>query len=377
MPALLTEVTEIVTGLGMLGQSTLEEALERLPEELLNVSDETWQGLRDTYRAGEHLGAFTAAWENGRAFLEADDGLRGRIPQRIEWKGPHRQPGYDNLPVDLRVDHVFLVSCKYQSKILSNSSPANLFDRLLGRRETEPVGPSWYQVVSPHSYSSFYSLVRGYIGEDLLPSDPADLSPEHLQRIRKSCNRAWPEPLREPWAQLSFDISAESARRWESAMDSPAKREEMLWRLLRLGPAPYFVLGSSPRGPVRMRIGTPWDWRQSFKLRYLRVAPVVGGQPVVEWVAGLTEVETGRTRRVHGHIEIRWAHGRFSTVEAKVYLDTPHVAVAGYYPLDIDSESDAGDQIAEYMERRGLFDEFQIDDGDPPIAEQRTLWTEL
>ena len=125
-----------------------------------------------------------------------------------------------------------------------------------------------------------------------------------------------------------------------------------------------------------MRIGTPWDWRQSFKLKYLRVAPVVGGQPVVEWVAGLTETEPGRTRRVHGHIEIRWAHGRFSTVEAKVYLDTPHVAVAGYYPLDIDSESDTGEQIAEYMERRGIFDEYQIDD-DSPMAEQRTLWTEL
>ena len=33
--------------------------------------------------------------------------------------------------MDLRVDHVYLVSCKYLSNILFNVSPASVFDSLL------------------------------------------------------------------------------------------------------------------------------------------------------------------------------------------------------------------------------------------------------
>jgi hypothetical protein len=41
----------------------------------------------------------------------------------------------------------------------------------------------------------------------------------------------------------------------------------LLWRILRMGSAPYFMLGASPEGPLRLRVATPWDWRQQFRLR--------------------------------------------------------------------------------------------------------------
>ena len=38
---------------------------------------------------------------------------------------------------------------------------------------------------------------------------------------------------------------------------------------------------------------------------------------------------------MRGHVEVRWSHGRFcGPPEAKVYLDTPHADVPGYFPLD-------------------------------------------
>lgn len=380
MPALLTEVTELATGLGMTGCPTLDEALADRPAALRNVADDTWQGLLAARETGEHQAAFATAWDNGRAFFEAPDGLRGRVPLCIEWKGPHRQPGYDNLPVDLRVDHVFLVSCKYQSRILSNSSPANLFERHLASRGTDTSGNSWYGTVAPQSYREFYAQLRDHLGSGRLPAEPAALDGNHLQFIRESCGRAWPEALREPWARLSFDIATESARRWNSHLDSDARREEMLWRLLRLGPTPYFVLGSSTRGPVRIRLATPWDWRQNFVLREFRVAPVAGGQPVVEWSALVDETATGRRRRVQGHVEIRWAHGRFSTVEAKIYLDTPYHAVPGYFPLDPDAEPSAAyepDVLFDDERQQLLFDEYGVVvERDQPTIEQRTLWSE-
>jgi hypothetical protein len=37
---------------------------------------------------------------------------------------------------------------------------------------------------------------------------------------------------------------------------------------------------------------------------------------------------------VRGHVEVRWSHGRLAAPpEAKVYLDTPHDDVPGYFPL--------------------------------------------
>ena len=109
----------------------------------------------------------------------------------------------------------------------------------------------------------------------------------------------------------------------------------MLWRLLRLSGAPYFVLGTSPTDVLRLRIYTPWDWRQEFSLRSFRVwGDGSAGQPVVRWEARVERRADRAELPVEGHVEIRWSHGRFKgKPEAKVYLDTPHDEVPGYEPL--------------------------------------------
>ena len=109
----------------------------------------------------------------------------------------------------------------------------------------------------------------------------------------------------------------------------------MVWRLLRIGSAPYFVLGShGTDAPLRLRVASPWDWRQSVRFRRLEIEPQPGGQPMVSWQAHVTERHGGAERTVGGHVEIRWSHGRFSgPPEAKVYLDTPFADVPGYWPL--------------------------------------------
>jgi len=98
--------------------------------------------------------------------------------------------------------------------------------------------------------------------------------------------------------------------------------------------APYFILGSDARQPLRLRIDTPWDWRQRYKLCRLTITADPGGQPQVAWRAEATETATGHTKTVHGDVEIRWSHGRFAQApEAKVYLDTLHHDVPGYVRL--------------------------------------------
>jgi hypothetical protein len=325
-----TTVTELVTGLGASGVESLEQALATPPRCLLGVGAQAWDQLRRAREGERHGALFTAAWDNGRAFYEARDGLRRRRPITIEWKGPHKPPGYDSLPADLRIDHVFLVSCKYGSDISANCSPSNLFDRLLSDRShgAEP----WYGTVAPEAYAAFYAAVRGVVAE--LPGDPASLEVHDIARIRQACIRQWPPELVEPWRSFSYDVAAASADRWDARLDTRAKRELMLWRLLRLETSPYFVLGMSKVGtPLRYRVATPWDWRQAFRLMSFSIAPVAAGQPLVKWEALVHDRLADVERTVSGQIEVRWSHGRFSAVEAKLHLTTAPHDVPGYFPL--------------------------------------------
>jgi len=339
MPDLLTEITEIVTGLGTTGYAELASALAARPTALRNVTNEHWDRLQAAYDQGQHPTAFVAAWANGRAFYESPDGLRGRTPLTIEWKGAHQPPGFEFLPVDLRIDHVYLVSCKYQSKILANSSPSNLFLRRLADRTVSADSTSWYARCAAEEYQHFYDGVRRHIGLHLLPPTPQQMTPGHVRRIRAECGGAWPQPLVALWSEFSMSVASASVALWLRELETVARREEMLWRLLRLSSSSYFVLGSSDTGPLRLRIGTPWDWRQNFSLQHLNLTAVEAGQPKISWSAQLIERATQSQRNVHGHIEIRWAHGRFSAVEAKIYLGTPHADVPGYFPLPLPQQS--------------------------------------
>ena len=108
----------------------------------------------------------------------------------------------------------------------------------------------------------------------------------------------------------------------------------MVWRLLRIGSAPYFVLGSSADRSLRLRIATSWDWRQQFQLLTVSTEGQRGGQPRVGWEAVVRDRASRSVHTVMGHIEVRWSHGRFGGLpEAKGYLDTPHHLVPGYVAL--------------------------------------------
>jgi hypothetical protein len=133
---------------------------------------------------------------------------------------------------------------------------------------------------------------------------------------------------------FSSAVAERSAELWLEGLSAEAERERLLWRLLRIGSAPYFVLGTDKDRSLRLRIQTAWDWRQQFRLRTFTAEPGTGEQPVVTWAAQVEERRSGRSLKVNGHVEIRWSHGKFcGAPEAKVYLDTPHHLVPGYVTI--------------------------------------------
>jgi hypothetical protein len=193
MPSDRTTVTELGTGLGMLGLAGVDEAVRSRNPVMHSLSPEMWGRLAALRSGGAYDAEFHAAWANGQAFLAADDGLRGRLPKVVEWKGTGRAPGDEVAPIDLRVDHVYLVSCKYLSNILFNVSPSHVFDALLvagpgrggrGARDPLPGGGDWYAEVAPAEYQDLYDTVRAAALEwEGAPPVPFP-GPAHARRAR-------------------------------------------------------------------------------------------------------------------------------------------------------------------------------------------------
>jgi hypothetical protein len=384
---LRTTVTELGTALGMLGYDSVDDAICARPPVMVSVSPEQWQRLTAARQGGAHEAEFHAAFTNGRAFLEARFGLRGRLPEMIEWKGSQKAPGDEVVPADLRIDHVYLVSCKYLSKILLNTSPGQLFDHLLvgpgGQRR-----PDWFSEVAAREYDDLYQQVRqawrrgdlpvtrspseaelttsaqsarnglsgdalpGFVGTDTegstmglssltspslvpLPADLGELVAAERAELSRLLAPGWPPEAVGPYQALNRAVAQASADRWLQALKaSSGAKESMLWRLLRMHSAPYFVLGTSKKESLRLRVATPWDWRQKYRLVNFAVAPLSGGQALVGWQAVIEDRHNATRTTVDGHIEVRWSHGRFKAPpEAKVYLDTPHSFVPGYETL--------------------------------------------
>ena len=93
MPSDRTTVTELGTGLGMLGLADIDEAVRSRTPVMHSLSPEMWERLARLRAGGAYDGEFHAAWANGQAFLGAADGLRGRLPNVVEWKGTGRARG--------------------------------------------------------------------------------------------------------------------------------------------------------------------------------------------------------------------------------------------------------------------------------------------
>lgn len=364
MPDRRTVVTELVTGLGMLGYPSVDEALSARPAEMADVAPGTWEQLATLRRGGWYDPEFAAAFANGAAFLAAPSALRDRRPLLVEWKGSQRAPGDEVAPIDLRVDHVYLVSCKYLSRILFNASPSNLFDALLlgrhGRRRAEVL--DWYGEVAPAEYRALYQALRRGSGLTALPDSPGGLDPEQRRRLAHELRPGWPGDAESRYVELARAVATASAERWRMGLDGPEERQAMLWRLLRMGSAPYFILGAGADHLLRLRIATPWDWRQRFRLVDFQVTTPPAGQPRVGWAAEVRDKDSGEPHLVEGHVEVRWSHGRFAgPPEAKVYLDTPHHRVPGYFPLE--GEAEPPPARLRGRERRRLPEE----PGQPPL----------
>ena len=332
-----TTVTELATALGTTGAGSLQEAMAERPGNL-DINDESWERLEHILSTGKYSAIALAAFANGVFFAGHPAGLDGRAPRLIEWSGDRRIPGDQAVPADLLIDRVYMISCKYLSQILHNTAPARVFDDILAPA-SQATHPDWFAKHASPQHLALYRSVVELLRLDGMPDSPGWLKSTERSRLRSAFRehggRGMPRELREPYDALIAAVSQISAERWQNALREPAQQERMLWRLLRTYSATYYILGIDRHRTMRLRVMTPWEWRQAFEFRSFAVEADGRGQPRVNWTARYRERADGRRGEVRGHVEIRWSHRPFcGPPEAKIYLDTRHDDVPGYIPLD-------------------------------------------
>ena len=219
-----------------------------------------------------------------------------------------------------------------------NASPQHLFDRLLAGGHGQRAAATGSARSRPPSTPRCTRRVRDAVEHRRCPTDVTALDAEQRRDARAlaSTRRAWPRRRRRAVRR------ARRARR--RRVGAPLARRDRHRRPRRCCGAccasaarPTSCSARRRTGFLRLRIATPWDWRRHFELRAFDVEPRAGGQPMVAWRRGRARARRSAPRRVvDGHVEVRWSHGRFcGPPEAKVYLDTPHAEVPGYFPLDL------------------------------------------
>ena len=342
-----TTVTELATALGLTGHPTLQDALGAQPG-ALEIESSVWHDLGRILGGGKLTAAAETAFANGAYFASHADGLNGRLPQRIEWSGGRRIPGDRPVPADLLVDRVYMISCKYLSRILHNTAPAHVFlDGLVAAPESR--GINWFHTVAADAHQALYARTVEVLGLVDMGQSPQALTAEQRKKLkaafRERAVRGLPLELEPQYKNLIDSVSSRSAERWRRGLGDRADQERMLWRLLRIYSATYFILGIDHRRTMRLRVMTPWEWRQSYEFVSLTVRAAGQGQPRIDWDATYRDLTVGERRHVRGHVEVRWSHRPFcGPPEAKVYLDTPHQTVPGYRQLDHTDELPPYDQ---------------------------------
>jgi hypothetical protein len=327
-----TLVSELTTALGTI-RRTLPEALAYKPTELAEVPDAAWTTLAELAGEPKYGDLFSMSFENGRSFAESPLALRHRQPQMVEWCGPRKIGGQHAIPADLRVDDVYLISCKYNSKHLSNSGPSKLFENRL--RET-PRSGSWYEEVALAEYRAYFSAVRDHFGLHSLSRDVVSLTDRDRAVLAEAdLPQALPDALADVQAAFCSAVSIESAARWSKSLTAKKQRGDFAMTMLRIPQAVYFLLGQRGKTAQRFKVLSRWDWTTRYEVRQFEILPSTAMQPTVQWRIDVLDRETSTERSAEGHVEIRWSHGRFNGVpEAKVVLDSELHETPGYVSLD-------------------------------------------
>lgn len=267
-----------------------------------------------------------------------------RSVDRIEWYGVRKQASSSSVSRDLRMIGLnWSVSVKYQSDVVLNSSPYNLFMAIPNGQTKASRSKNWFLDCAPAEYrdlmtevkESYQKLDFGDVLSDLTLAD-LESKPRLLQKMVEKAKAHSEEPLG-PAKRLALyqKVSRVSAERFNQNLQNVPKNRltnvhrEILRQFLRVNGERYISLGiDTNRRDFILEIPSIDDVIRFWQIENIRAREVVAGQSVVKFELVLTHKNAPLRVSLPYRVEIRWSHGVFcGNPEAKLYKEFPWVEV--------------------------------------------------
>ena len=250
----------------------------------------------------------------------------------LRWLGPERQATTTVTARDLQAVNV-PISVKAESRVVGNPSPYNIFIATPQASAQAKGMPSWYLQALPE-YQAFYSFAREATRLTDLPELVQDFEQSRNKRplidnwkINKFQNRL-PE-AKNLYEALSHRVAGISAETFNTNLEKTLAShirgtvmERIAKMFFRMNAVEYILCGIDGSNEFAVQIPSLTSWLQQWQFESISAAPdLTRGQPVVDFEIICLNKRTKEVYTARFHAEVRWSHGKFSSVEGKLYKE--------------------------------------------------------
>ncbi len=328
-----TECSELSVGFGLLGyDKPLEVSFKQVHPKFDNTLNE------------EKFNTFVNTYPSDIMFASMNNvGIRLRSNYKsfrnlnlVRWTGGDRQAATTSTAKDLLGANI-PISVKAESRVVGNPSPYNLFVATPQGSAQAQGMTSWYLETAPQAYQEFYAFARKLTGLDTgMNTTPEAVVEFELSRRKKPLIRAiknlgehYPQEFQELYIRMCQKVSQSSAEIFENYLSKSLKsriRGAVLERIakmfFRMNAVEYVLCGIDGKNEFAVLIPDLTTWLQTWQFEDIKAIPnLEKEQSVVDFEILCTNKTTKHAYLAKFHAEIRWSHGKFSSVEGKLYKE--------------------------------------------------------
>jgi len=324
-----TEATELSVAFGLLGyEDPRAITYASISGALLNTLDEeTFTQYSEEFLSDPIYFRMLSVGKNLRQHHAPFNALT-----ELQWLGPDRQAATTSTAMDLLAANT-PISVKAESMVVANRSPYNLFEATPQGSAPAKGLSSWYLETAFDEYQALYTFARDASGMAALPINVRDFenskSKKSLKRRLATLTEDQAAKFQDLYVKMSHQVARRSAEIFNlhlaDSMARPTRNavlEHIAKMFFRMDTVPYILAGVDEKAEFASGIPDIASWQKQWVFQEIEATPALTkSQPVVNFTLSyqnrITKVEYTSTFRA----EVRWSHGKFSSVEGKLYKD--------------------------------------------------------
>lgn len=326
-----TETTELAVGFGLLGYSDPSNLLfDQIAKNFdASLDERTFSRFRIEFSKDK---LYKRMHEVGLKLRDVYAPFKDLT--NIIWSGPERQAATTSTAKDLFAANV-PISVKAESRVVGNPSPYNLFVATpQGSAQARGMG-SWYVETALNDYQSLYFFAKQATaldsGDVSLPEVVGEFENSRakklLQQRIKDLNSEQIREFQALYVQMCKVVSIKSAVLFNSHLKTSlfsrtrnTVMEHIAKMFFRMNAVPYLLAGIDSRKEFAVHIPDLTTWKRTWRFEKVEAVPDLNRlQSVVNFQIECLNRENGERFTANFHAEVRWSHGKFSSVEGKLY----------------------------------------------------------